>query len=396
MTQLPAQFQAQTQAQVGARAPQILSRILIVDDSAVMRSLLRSVLATDARLEVAGTASDGASALRAMESLRPDLVLLDVEMPVMDGLSTLQRMKASGRRIPVIMCSSLTQRGAKVTIEALASGAADYVAKPSGQASREAAVETLARDLIPKILALTGGLAGPSATPAVFPAALRAAALPARPAAGGAYSGSPAVLVIGVSTGGPAALDVLLPALPASFPLPVLVVQHMPELFTRMLAERLDLRCPLRVREAASGEPVRAGTIYIARGDWHMEVAASEPNPLLRLTQEAPENHCRPAADVLFRSAVAVYGPRVLAVVLTGMGYDGLAGCRLIRQHDGAVLAQDQATSAVWGMPGAVAEAGLAHRVLPLPAIAPEILRLVGRSQGPSQREAFALRESAV
>jgi two-component system chemotaxis response regulator CheB len=203
----------------------------------------------------------------------------------------------------------------------------------------------------------------------------------------------PAVLLIGVSTGGPAALDVLLPALPASFPLPILIVQHMPELFTRLLAERLNGRCPLRVTEAVAGEPVRAGAIYIARGDWHMEVAAgAHATPVLRLTQEQPENHCRPAVDVLFRTGVTVYGSRVLAVVLTGMGYDGLAGSRIICEHGGTVLAQDQPTSAVWGMPGAVAHAGLAHRILPLNAIAPEILRLTSRSQ----REAIELRESSV
>ena len=207
---------------------------------------------------------------------------------------------------------------------------------------------------------------------------------------------APAVVLIGVSTGGPAALDLVLPGLPATFPLPVLIVQHMPELFTKMLAERLNGRCPLRVVEASAGEPVRAGTIYIARGDWHMEIAATSSSPsstpVLRLTQDPPENHCRPAADVLFRTGVAVYGARVLGVILTGMGYDGLIGSRLIRDHGGTVLAQDEATSAVWGMPGAVAQAGLAHRILPLNAIAPEILRLAGRGQ----REALELRESAV
>jgi two-component system chemotaxis response regulator CheB len=188
---------------------------------------------------------------------------------------------------------------------------------------------------------------------------------------------------------------VLLPALPASFPLPVLVVQHMPELFTRLFAERLNGRCPLQVREAAEGDPVRPGTITIARGNWHLEVlaAARIGSPAtLHLTQGPPENHCRPAVDVLFRSVAAVYGAGTLAVVLTGMGSDGLIGCRVVRQLGGSVLAQDQATSAVWGMPGAVAQAGLAHRVLPLNAIAPEILRLIGRTH----LEARELRESVV
>jgi two-component system chemotaxis response regulator CheB len=360
-----------------------------------MRALLRSVVASDTRLEVAGTASDGASALRVIDSVHPDLILLDVEMPIMDGLSTLKLLKAKGNRVPVIMCSALTQRGAKVTIEALADGASDYVAKPSGQPSREAAVNALAQDLVPKILALTAHTV-PSlpSTPTHSPALLAPSSRP------GAFS-PPAVVLIGVSTGGPAALDVLLPQFPASFPLPILIVQHMPELFTKHLAERLDSRCAMHVSEAAAGEPIRPGNIYIAKGDWHMEVSPSDRNsdrnaigyqtstPILRLTQEALENHCRPAVDVLFRTAVAIYGSRVLGVVLTGMGSDGLAGSRIIREHGGTVLAQDQPSSTVWGMPGAVAQAGLANRILPLGAIVPEILRLAVRGQ----REAHELRE---
>lgn len=374
------------------------TRILIVDDSAVMRSLLRSVVIADPALEVAGTAADGHSALGILASLRPDLVLLDVEMPVMDGLVTLRELRARGHLMPVIMCSSLTQRGARVTIEALAAGASDYVAKPAGQASREDAQQALSRELIPRIHALAGVA---QAQPALS-AAQRFAVLPfkvsplqaplpvAQP-----ISSVPAVLVIGVSTGGPAALDVLLPALPAGFPLPVVVVQHMPELFTRMLAERLNQRCRLTVREAAEGDIVRAGAIHIARGNWHLEVlaAALAGQPAtLHLTQAPPENHCRPAVDVLFRSAAAAYGSGVLAVVLTGMGSDGLTGCRVIRAQGGTVLAQDEATSTIWGMPGAVAEAGLARRVLPLPAIAPEILRLVSRTQ----TEAREMRTAAL
>jgi two-component system chemotaxis response regulator CheB len=196
------------------------------------------------------------------------------------------------------------------------------------------------------------------------------------------------VLVIGVSTGGPAALDVLLPALPGNFPLPVLIVQHMPELFTRLFAERLNSRCRLPVREAADGDPVCAGTIHIARGNWHMEVLAASRTgapATLRLNQAPLENHCRPAVDVLFRTAAAVYGAGVLAVVLTGMGSDGLIGCRILRGLGASVLAQDQATSTVWGMPGAVVNAGLAHKVLPLDAMAPEILRIAGRTSVPTR-----------
>jgi two-component system chemotaxis response regulator CheB len=357
-------------------------RVLIVDDSAVMRSLLRSVILSDPGLEVAGTAADGASALEALRLERPDLLVLDVEMPVMDGLVTLRELRARDHTMPVIMCSSLTQRGAGVTIEALASGASDYVAKPTGQAGREAAIRALAQELIPRIHALTGHLQARSAT-----AAAPRSVLPMPPAPSAPYApASPLVLAIGVSTGGPAALDVLLPELPAGFPLPVLIVQHMPEVFTRLLAERLSRRCALRVSEAAEGMPASTGSVVIARGNWHMEaLPAARPGApaTIHLTQDSPENHCRPAVDTLFRSAARVYGSGVLAVVLTGMGYDGLAGARVIREQGGSVLAQDQATSTVWGMPGAVVQAGLAYKVLPLAAIAPEILRLAGHVAAP-------------
>jgi len=359
-------------------------RILIVDDSAVMRSLLRTVISSDSHLEVAGTAADGASALAYLSGERPDLILLDVEMPVMDGLATLRQMRSRGIRVPVIMCSSLTRRGARVTIDALASGASDYVAKPTGQVGREASIRALAQELVPKVLALTAS-AQPrktvSGTPAVvmpFPAGTQA---PLQRMAA-AYGAVPSLLVIGVSTGGPAALEVLLPALPATFPLPVLIVQHMPELFTRLMAERLNGRCALGVHEAEEGEPVRRGMVAIARGNWHLELVSpvtSAGAPTMHLHQGPPENHCRPAVDVLFRSAAKTFGNGVLAVVLTGMGYDGLNGSRIIRQEGGCVLAQDQATSTVWGMPGAVAGAGLADKIVSLDAMAAEIVKLASR-----------------
>jgi two-component system chemotaxis response regulator CheB len=380
------------------------TRILVVDDSAVMRSLLRTVVATDTALEVAGTAADGASALNAIATLRPDLILLDVEMPVMDGLVTLREMRKRGFKMPVIMCSSLTQRGAKVTIEALAGGASDYVTKPAGQADRESAVRTLSEQLVPKIKALTQEVA-PQAAPVARPFS----PLAPRPLAqtnllpmGGpppirqqALNIVPTVLAIGVSTGGPAALDILLPVIPANFPLPILIVQHMPELFTKLFAERLNSRCRFPVMEASQGMTVVPGTAYIARGNWHMEVlggAHPAAPATLNLTQAAPENHCRPAVDVLFRSVARQYGSGALAVVLTGMGADGMLGCRVIREQGGGVLAQDQATSTVWGMPGAVTNAGLAHKVLPLDAIAPEILRIVNRNSS----EATELRRLVV
>jgi len=366
-------------------------RILVVDDSAVMRSLLRTVIASDSSLELVGAAADGESALGIIATSRPDLVLLDVEMPVMDGLATLRAMRARAMRLPVIMCSSLTQRGATVTVEALAAGASDYVTKPARQANLAQATQTLAQDLLPKIHALT-------ARRNPQPSSL----LPARPAeppapvpllAPASSFSSPSVLVIGVSTGGPAALDVILPRLPAQFPLPVLIVQHMPEMFTQLLAERLDRSCKLRVVEASEGMAIVPGRVVIARGNWHMEVIPrSAQEPALHLLQSPPENHCRPAVDVLFRSAAAVYGAGVLGVVLTGMGSDGLEGARAITRRGGLILAQDEATSAVWGMPGAVARAGLAQRVLPLDLVAAEVIRIAGRQS----REASLLREAKV
>jgi len=378
------------------------TRVLIVDDSAVMRSLLRSVINSGEGLEVAGTAADGATALAAVAADHPDLVLLDVEMPVLDGLATLRQLRAQGYKVPVIMCSSLTRRGAAVTIEALASGASDYVAKDSSLVGREEALRALAQDLLPKIYALTRAPAASQQRPIFAPATRQS-----NPAAShGPVSSlvpnpvpipapifgpsavqrlpavAPAVVAIGVSTGGPSALDTLLAELPADFPLPVLVVQHMPEVFTRLFADRLARSCRLYVNEAFEGAPVTPGTTYIARGDWHMEVLApahAGAPPTLHLDQDPPENHCRPSVDALFRSAAKVYGSAVLAVVLTGMGYDGLAGARVIRAQGGFVLAQDQATSTIWGMPGAIAQAGLAHKVLPLAAIAPEIIRIAGR-----------------
>ncbi|MDR3739389.1 MAG: chemotaxis response regulator protein-glutamate methylesterase [Terracidiphilus sp.] len=372
--------------------PGAKTRILVVDDSAVMRSLLRTVIGTDADLELAGVAADGESALGLIRSARPDLVILDVEMPVMDGLTTLRAMRARNLRPPVIMCSSLTRRGAAVTVEALAAGAADYVTKPAGQANLTQAIRTLAQDLLPKVHALTRKR---NVTQLLPPIVRPADSLTPEPVGNApSVSATPTVVVMGVSTGGPAALDMILPRLPAQLPLPVLIVQHMPEMFTQLLAERLDRSCKLQVVEAAEGRIVAPGTVVIARGNWHMEVLHPRAGqaPALHLSQTPLQNHCRPSVDVLFRSAAAVYGAGVLGVVLTGMGSDGLEGARAILRQGGTILAQDEATSAVWGMPGAVVRAGLAQRVLPLELVAAEMIRLAGRTN----REASGLREAKV
>jgi len=352
-------------------APARRTRILIVDDSAVMRSLLRSVIATDPAFEMAGTAADGASALNALALNSPDLVLLDVEMPVMDGLVTLRQLRERGHKIPVIMCSSLTQRGAKVTIEALAVGASDYVAKPSGQPGREAAVRALAQELIPKIHALTRA-SQPCAidplAPRLAPAGLAASV------AGPVSSALPRVVAIGVSTGGPAVLDVLLPTLPADFPLPIVIVQHMPEMFTRAFSDRLDSLCRISVKEAEANDTVLRGRALIAPGNHHLLLKRSGARYYVDIKDGPLVSRHRPSVDVLFRSAARYAGPNAVAVIMTGMGDDGASGMVEMKQAGAVTIAQDEATSVVFGMPNEAIKRGAVDLVLPLPGIAGSIL----------------------
>lgn len=342
-------------------------RVLVVDDSAVTRALLRATLADCQEMEVVGMAADGASGLEAMERLRPDLVLLDIEMPVMNGLETLEAIRSRNLPVKVMMCSTLTRRGAGITLEALARGANDYVAKPAAQRGPAEGIEALRRELLPKIRALFSS--NLSETPWV-----------ARPSPAAASFSGCEVVVVGVSTGGPPALERFLPALPADSPVPVLIAQHMPALFTAMLAERLNGLCRIPVHEALPGEIIRPGIAYIARGDRHMRTVGSAAHCALHLAQSEVEQQCRPSVNALFRSAAAVYGAGVLAVVLTGMGSDGLEGCRAIRAAGGRILVQDRETSAVWGMPGAIVKAGLADKVLPLHELAAEVIRCTARS----------------
>ncbi|HKX27434.1 MAG TPA: chemotaxis response regulator protein-glutamate methylesterase [Blastocatellia bacterium] len=361
-------------------------RILVIDDAVMIRRIISDVLSKDPMLEVVGTAANGKIGLAKLAQLRPDVIIMDVDMPELDGLHTLRMLRKTHPSLPVIMFSTLTEHGAAALMEALALGASDYVTKPSAAGSLPIAAKRVEDELVPKIKALCSSLLVP-ANPALTRGRLSGAAIPpASPKPRSAVRHQfrrIEVLAIGVSTGGPNALADLIPALPADFPVPILIVQHMPPIFTRLLAERLEAKSSFRVREGATGEVVMPGQVWIAPGGYHMVVEREGGRIRLRTHQDPPENSCRPAVDVLFRSVVKVYGAGTLALVLTGMGQDGLRSCGAIREAGGQILAQDEPTSVVWGMPGFVAQAGLADRVLPLNQLAPEIVRRV------SKRSAF-------
>ena len=351
---------------------------MVVDDSVVVRKIVTDVLSQDPMIEVVGTAANGRLAMAKIGQLAPDLVTMDIEMPEMDGIETVRAIRASRNRVPIIMFSTLTERGASATLDALSAGANDYVTKPANVGSVAQSMESVREQLIPKIKALTGRPTGPGAA---APPVRASAALPRPAAPRTGPRKAPAVLVIGSSTGGPEALTKLLPALPADLPVPVLIVQHMPPVFTRQFAQRLDRLCPFRVVEAVAGTALAPGTVHLAPGDFHLSVRTSGRQRFTALDQQPAENFCRPAVDVLFRSAVTAYDGAVLSVVLTGMGSDGRIGTGLVREAGGTVLAQDQATSVVWGMPGAVTQAGHADHVLPIGRIAEEIVRALTGSR---------------
>lgn len=345
--------------------------VLVVDDSVVVRRLVSDVLSEDPEIDVAGTAVNGKVALEKIAQLSPDIVTLDVEMPVMDGLETLVRLRATFPALPVIMFSTLTERGASATLDALERGANDYVTKPANVGSVTAAMDAVRAQLIPKIKALTAPR-GPQARAAARPSVT--ARIKPQPHSRSNVNAGVDVLVIGSSTGGPDALSAVIAELPGDLPVPVAIVQHMPPVFTGLFAKRLDSRSALSIREAEDGDPLTPGTVLIAPGDYHLRLESTTAGVVGRLDHGPQENYCRPAVDVLFRSAAAVYGPRVLGVVLTGMGSDGARGSGSIVDAGGSVIAQDQATSVVWGMPGAVAAAGLASEVLPLAEVGPAIV----------------------
>lgn len=371
-------------------------RVLVVDDSAVMRKIIASALQKEPSIVIAGFAANGLQAIEAIQTCNPDVVTLDIEMPEMDGLTALREIRKENKYLPIIMFSSLTHKGAQAAVMALTAGASDYVGKPTNTAGGiDDAFKILEFELIPKIIGLAkrvktrrakeaqAGELVKSAMPAM-PAPLRASTLSIKSEhllaakiskASSSILAKPAEAVcIGVSTGGPEALMQVFSAFNAPINVPIFIVQHMPTEFTALLAARLSSIGVMTVKEGEEGEIAEPGMVYVAPGGLHMTLSRSGTKTIIHLNTDPPENSCRPAVDVLFRSAAAVYGDRLLAFILTGMGYDGLKGTQVIKELGGQVVAQDEASSVIWGMPGAVVQAGLADSILPIDKVADEIV----------------------
>ncbi len=345
-------------------------RVLIVDDSVVVRKVLTDALSADPGLEVVGAAANGSIGLQKIPQVNPDVVILDVEMPELDGVETVRRIRAGWPNLPVIMCSALTERGADTTLRALANGASDYVTKPSQLGSRDHALSFFKAELVAKVKALTSTASLPAPP-------LRATAPTVPRTAGG--KAPVTVLAIGCSTGGPNALATLFQGIPRDIPVPVFITQHMPPLFTKLLADRLAIQTGLSVTEAKAGDLVEPGKVFIAPGDYHMTVVRDGVRTRIALNQDQPENSCRPAVDVMFRSIAKLYGPGVLGTVLTGMGQDGARGAQDIVDAGGSLIVQDAASCVVPSMPGAVVAAGLSDAQYPIDRLAQELMFRIRR-----------------
>jgi two-component system chemotaxis response regulator CheB len=353
---------------------------MIVDDSAVVRGLFTRWMASEPDFELVGSATDGAQAVARIAEMNPDVVVLDIEMPVMSGIEALPKLLAARPGVRIVMASTLSHRGAAVTVRALELGAADYIGKP--ESSRIGGAEAYRAELLEKLRALGARAAGARAlTPAQAP----------RPVAAAAKSGlrplppalkRPGILCIGASTGGPQSLREFFIALNGAWTAPIVLVQHMPPTFTAILAEQLGKASPLASVEAMHGMPLQPGRIHVAPGDHHMTIRREGAGYVLALDQSPAVNYCRPAVDPLFRSVAELYGDRALAVVLTGMGHDGRDGARALVEQGSVVLAQDEASSVVWGMPGAVAGAGLASMLSPVSGLA-QAVRNLGKGERP-------------
>lgn len=365
-------------------------RILVVDDGVVMRRLLTEVLQRAPDIEVVGTAPNGRIALQKLAQVTPDLVTLDLEMPVLDGIETLRALRLTHPDLPVIMLSAVTRQGAAATLDALAAGANDYITKPSEVRDLEGSIAILESELLPRVRQLTEVVRlrqAPTAAvhsvrpipPEATPPVRRAVPLPGATADARTFE----LLCISTSTGGPNALADLFARFTQPPPVPVVIVQHMPPMFTALLAERLNkLPGSLGCVEARDGQRLQPGHAYLAPGGRHLVVnRLADRQFVARLADTPPENSCRPAADVMLRSAAAT-GARILSVVMTGMGCDGLRGCEFVIEAGGAVMIQDRESSVIWGMPGAIAQAGLPHTTAALADLATHIeLRLNRRPQ---------------
>lgn len=389
-------------------------RVMIADDSSVTRRIVSEAIAREPDMELVGAAQDGEEAIEFFKSQKPDVVLLDVDMPTLNGIEALKAIRKLHESVPVIMFSTLTVKGGEATLDALLSGATDYVARPTGVGHLSKAMNYLRQELIPKVRmwgarfksrqekAARISTAAPGKTNRSFSSTLTAGNQDVRGSASFnvMFSKPPTnpppqlqrrrnvpigVLAIGASTGGPNALAELIGLLPGDLGVPVLITQHMPPVFTQLLAERLDRSSRLKVKEAFDGAVVLAGEAWVAPGDFHMVVTREGTETILRINKNALENSCRPAVDVMFRSVADIYGASALACVLTGMGRDGTAGAKVLAKTGASILAQDEASSVVWGMPRAVYEAGVADAVLNLKDMAAAITtRIRGSNNSPT------------
>ena len=349
-------------------------RVMVVDDSAIVRGLITRTLKTEPRIEVTASCSNGQMAVTQAAKKVVDVIILDIEMPVMDGLAALPKLLEINPQARIIMASTLTQRNAGISMRALALGATDYIAKPT--TDRLNASEDFHRELIQKVIAL-----GQSRKPArLADASPRPQERPPFPHPHSAAVRRPRIIAIGSSTGGPQALLAMLGALPAKVECPIVIAQHMPATFTTVLAQHIGRASGRPSAEAAHGMEIRPGHIYLAPGDYHFQLAREGTVCIARLSQTAPENFCRPSVDPLFRSVAQLFGADSCAVMLTGMGSDGCGGAKLMAASGAQIIAQDEASSVVWGMPGAVAQAGICSAILPLDRIAGHLAALFERA----------------
>jgi len=349
-------------------------RVMVVDDSAIVRGLITRTLKADPRIEVVASCSNGEMAVTQAAKKDLDIIILDIEMPVMDGLAALPKLQQSNPQARIIMASTLTQRNAGISLKALALGAADYIAKPT--TDRLNANEDFHRELIQKVTTL-GQRRKPAHTTDASP---RQPEKPQLPHLRGGVMRRPRIIAIGSSTGGPQALLALLGALPASVDCPIVIAQHMPATFTTVLAQHIGRASGRPSAEAAHGMEIRPGHIYLAPGDYHFQLAREGTTCIARLSQTPPENFCRPSVNPLFRSVAQTFGTDSCAVMLTGMGSDGCEGAKIMAAAGAPIIAQDEATSVVWGMPGAVAHAGICSAILPLPQIASHLAAMFERA----------------